>query len=489
MPPIQRLPAELLMRIFYIWRSDIMHIRGSVGCDHLGWFAASWVCRYWRETTFSHAAFWNHVPITKRDRRWGLLGALLRRSKDVPLYINIKSLQIESGVLLLISEHLYRVKELTVQYEDSEDTLVALAALASPAPRLAYLALQGSSYLIEEICQLIFSTFLSHSAPTLEEANISGLPITPLLPLINTVTRLSLTPYEETTIGVVDCLKSLEQLKELDINFGDDHFGHNPSVNPIQIPSLLRVVVRGNLDACAAFMETVFFPQIRFIRLELKMMITIYDDTNRFYSIFPLILQRYWSVFEDQGRPLLHLHLSAHPWYLEAYNQEENEEYALQLLLSKIMPLDYITASKIINKVFFPTPEQAFMLTSLDISSFNHDLGSLDDRVDDYLKNEWANLLAVCINIKRLRLRRVGPRLGSMLLSGSAGGNPSFPAVVELHQDLYTYQTCGHQTKIWLKRHFAAKTCPVKIVLTDFDDKPPNLYLIKLDNIEDYPFS
>lgn len=114
-PPSQRIPPEIVVRIIQeLLPTDIGY--GPLTRKRLNVLLnASSICRYWRYAAFDHANFWSIVPIDRRS-----LGALfLQRSRNAPLLItyevNTRRCCPAHQAMVLLLPHMQRVRKVQLR--------------------------------------------------------------------------------------------------------------------------------------------------------------------------------------------------------------------------------------------------------------------------------------------------------------------------------------------------------------------------------------
>jgi hypothetical protein len=501
-PPIQRLPSELLLKIFFIWRNDTMDIRHWSRCRNTEWLTATWICCFWRQITLSCATFWNQISITRQDRTPGFFEEYVRRSANASLYMSIWEIESGSRISLLITQQLPRLKELTIYHPAFNLFSKSLRCLASPAPALTYLALNGVHYSLQRDHYCPPSNLFDNSAPTLQEADIIHLPLYLFKSILKTVTRLSLNclPYREGIQEIIDCLETLSQLEELDIRVNRRHGNSNTTHNlPItSFQNLVRIVVRGDPKACYELLQASSFPKIRIFQLKFNDFGDFLTNSIWFYSEFLPVVQRHWCIFLGQGDSTLHAYLSASPqdsmhhssqeYSLQAHHQGDcNRAFQLSFPFGNhSQPDGSLTLLNIMIGVCLSDPRSRTALNLLKIGSAG--LAAIDNRSSDGLRRLWLMLVTRCTCVRSLHLSDLNASLGSILFGTSADLVP-FPQVTELFVDLSTEEECGSHIARWLTRRVAVHPLPVKLIAVRAQGHGPFVTLVDRDNVVNYPFS
>ncbi|TFK68624.1 hypothetical protein BDN72DRAFT_841523 [Pluteus cervinus] len=129
--PINRLPPELLTRIFSLiqggWSTE-SPVKKSLPRDFMKWSAVTHVSQYWRDVALECAGLWSTIPL----RHEGYLDAALSHSKCSPLSLELGD--IHDGQLPLVEKalrHLDRVRHLHIA--PSRWSTYAVFLLAKPA--------------------------------------------------------------------------------------------------------------------------------------------------------------------------------------------------------------------------------------------------------------------------------------------------------------------------------------------------------------------
>ncbi|KAG8709068.1 hypothetical protein FRC09_000891 [Ceratobasidium sp. 395] len=91
--PVHTLPSEILARIFLIAQSFPSRARNTSSLVPAHYFAQ--VCSYWRITTINLPHLWTHICIAPTQINYEYATLLLRRSKDLPIYLDIYSKKVE----------------------------------------------------------------------------------------------------------------------------------------------------------------------------------------------------------------------------------------------------------------------------------------------------------------------------------------------------------------------------------------------------------
>ncbi|CCL98863.1 uncharacterized protein FIBRA_00870 [Fibroporia radiculosa] len=125
--PVNRLPTEILMEVFYIVKS----ISRGVACPEL-----MHVCGYWRDVALSAPLLWSAVSAGQGS---SALDAYLRRSEGVPFDITYRKYVFDVRPFLdVIMPHVRRIRTLKFPAlsEQAAETLLTKLRCSTPAPGL-----------------------------------------------------------------------------------------------------------------------------------------------------------------------------------------------------------------------------------------------------------------------------------------------------------------------------------------------------------------
>jgi hypothetical protein len=478
------------MRIFIIWRDGTLNFQPTSAFVRTpSWLSITWVCSSWREIALSHALFWNRIEITAKDRVPGFMEELIRRSCQVPLRLSIRSLDTESGTPLLVSRQFYRLKELEVHpaviYDANPPE--GLRCLTQPAPILTHLVLNArdpnhDTSLLRRAPRLTSNLF-GHSLPLLQEAEIRHLPIAPFSPFLKSVARLSLHTYG-TVRQIVETLSSLSNLRELDIEIESRYSRRQlpiPALTPLR--KISRVVVRGEAEICIEFFNAVSLPSLCSFQCDMTDISMMHED-EEIHSRLQAGLQQQWSIISDQARPLLHLRIVESPRHLAAYH-DQGLSVGEQAFLVSLPPKSESSEADgyfgcVLIGACLPVGPHASMLQSLEIGGFGDEmLPFLGDFSDSFFR--WTVFSKACTSVQQLRLYRVDERFVSVIFDIYDEAVP-FPAVVELHEDLYTWSRCRRVTGSWLRIRVLTEPLPLKLVVAN--EGQPTILLVDSSDVD-----
>ncbi|KAG8697404.1 hypothetical protein FRC09_007893, partial [Ceratobasidium sp. 395] len=91
--PVHTLPSEILARIFLMAQSLHSHTSGPSSRAPAHTFAQ--VCSYWRITAINLPHLWTHVCILHAQTNYEYANLLLRRSKGLPIYLDILTAEVD----------------------------------------------------------------------------------------------------------------------------------------------------------------------------------------------------------------------------------------------------------------------------------------------------------------------------------------------------------------------------------------------------------
>jgi hypothetical protein len=488
------LPAELLIKIFLIWRDDTVYVNNfSASPWKPDWLAVSWVCRSWRTVSLSYTIFWDYIEVTAKDRSPGFVDEIFRRSGQAPLYLDIWDVDTENGTMpLLISRQLSRLKGLVIHAPViRRDSPELSNVFTQQAPNITHITLDAREYmyghLLVHLAAPRLPALFGNSLPLLRGADIRLLPMAPLVPLLANVARLCLHNYDD-LYQTISSLKDLRRLEDLEINL-DVSFERDVRISTItSLGTITRLTIRGCSEAYAKFLSAVSFPSIRLL---------LWYSSNE-YEFYPnitsplLTLQHHWIVFTSRECPLQHFRISGSPWSLEAYHQEGKHSRERAFLLNLEPgdtgggPVESIMSCKIMARCL---PEGAFAssLQSLDVYGFDFDLYECARDLEESFK-EWVDFARACTNVKQLYLTKLDPGFVSILLLSQSIVEVFFPEVTELHLDEYTWVECRLEIDKWLMRRVQGNPHPIKLVRPSTDNQARTEIIINEDNLWSFIF-
>ncbi|KZT10022.1 uncharacterized protein LAESUDRAFT_722169 [Laetiporus sulphureus 93-53] len=152
MPPIARIPADLLHDIFDL----VAHAEGA-GRNHnlngsINCIPVSHVCRDWRSLSLASPMLWSVLHLDVHSSV-AMLREFLERSRDAPLFVKMQgpssvwsSTEDIIRMARVLSDHSSRFKAFHVVSFLSDDMKSVLAPFTSPAPNLRQLSLSAASY-------------------------------------------------------------------------------------------------------------------------------------------------------------------------------------------------------------------------------------------------------------------------------------------------------------------------------------------------------
>ncbi|KDQ65161.1 hypothetical protein JAAARDRAFT_249363 [Jaapia argillacea MUCL 33604] len=211
-PPIHRLPPELLTEVFVNCLDDEGFPQPFLLCG---------VCRYWWNVTLGVPRLWSRIylaPDFPSDERLALIKAhvqiLLTRSVAAPLSLHIDWSKCSStSILDLFLPHVHRFRHVTLYDPASDDMGPLIRAIADHSPMLESFAIP--SFDLEDI----FSDIKAFRTPNLRELTLADCwhPSTLTFPWSH-LTHLRLGDVEEDTraqLSLISCIEILRQCAEL----------------------------------------------------------------------------------------------------------------------------------------------------------------------------------------------------------------------------------------------------------------------------------
>ncbi|KDQ57067.1 hypothetical protein JAAARDRAFT_194250 [Jaapia argillacea MUCL 33604] len=216
-PPIHRLPPELLTEVF-------------VNClDDEGFpqpFLLYAVCRHWWNVTLGAPGLWSRIylaPNFPSDERLALIRAhlqiLLTRSTGAPLSLHIDWSKCTSASILdLFLPHVHRFRHVTLSNPTLDDMAPLIRVIAHHSPMLESFAIP--SYSREDIPpKATLSDIKAFRAPNLRELTLAGCWHPSTLPFpFSHLTHLRLGDTEEDNqaqLSLTSCIEILQQCVEL----------------------------------------------------------------------------------------------------------------------------------------------------------------------------------------------------------------------------------------------------------------------------------
>lgn len=134
LPPISRLPVEVLRNIF--------QLVSSCGLHHTRNIAITSVCTYWRSVVLHDAKVWTVVDFTRVGRRYASMA--VERSSPLPLHVlGCESLNSRQWAPSIIATNLSRVQRLELDFDMAKTKLQAPFD-GVQAPILTHLRLRGA---------------------------------------------------------------------------------------------------------------------------------------------------------------------------------------------------------------------------------------------------------------------------------------------------------------------------------------------------------
>ena len=280
LPPISRIPLELLSQIFVCANTYDLSIgaHGAVESRGFDWGALlpSHVCRLWREVALCTPRMWTEIQVSDQASNVHLVALFLSRSKDAPLRVLARPCS-SNGVqaLRLVVPNFHRLELMYLHLPPGlqsagvllDETVLAVPRRSHFLKILEIVDRRGDNLPVHQRNPMPVS-FNAHHSSRLQELSVIGSPFDwgeHSLPL--SLTRLEV-HYDGTyggayTVGaVVNALKDLAALISLSLRniFSLENTLDIYPCCKIFLPSLQRISLNSSALACVRFLDLCDLP-------------------------------------------------------------------------------------------------------------------------------------------------------------------------------------------------------------------------------------
>lgn len=189
LPPVSRLPPELLVSIFSLLAADeAPTVRYRIS---LGWIVVSHVCSHWRRVALDSPVLWANINF---DLSSWWIQTMLDRAKQGPLVIRdirIRYAEDAESVLGVLSSHMSQIGKLGLRQPlGGVDTINPVVKfLTSPAPSLEWV-----KFVVETIrdVHLPNNNMVDNYAPSLRVVTLVGCTIPWISPIMRNLSHLTI---------------------------------------------------------------------------------------------------------------------------------------------------------------------------------------------------------------------------------------------------------------------------------------------------------
>ena len=281
LPPVSRLPPELLVSIFSLLAADeAPTVRYTIS---LGWIVVSHVCSHWRRVALDSPVLWANINF---DLSSWWIQTMLDRAKQGPLVIRdirIRYAEDAESVLGVLSSHMSQIGKLGLRQPlGGVDTINPVVKfLTSPAPSLEWV-----KFVVETIrdVHLPNNNMVDNYAPSLRVVTLVGCTIPWISPIMRNLSHLTIAltqwQYQQVEENYLpskdeffDMLANMHHLETLDIEeyfprYTPDTGVYSRMRQPgIELLGLSSLILRGSWAPCIAVLGSIQIPETSMVHL------------------------------------------------------------------------------------------------------------------------------------------------------------------------------------------------------------------------------
>ncbi|ETW77498.1 hypothetical protein HETIRDRAFT_421621 [Heterobasidion irregulare TC 32-1] len=274
LPPVSRLPPELLVSIFSLLAADeAPTVRYRIS---LGWIVVSHVCSHWRRVALDSPVLWANINF---DLSSWWIQTMLDRAKQGPLVIRairIRYAEDAESVLGVLSSHMSQRRELGLRQPlGGVDTINPVVKfLTSPAPSLEWVKFVVETKKNVHIPNNMFGDY----ALSLRVVTLVGCTIPWISPIMRNLSHLTIAltqwQYQQVEENYLpskddffDMLANMHHLETLDIEeyfprYTPDTGVYSRMRQPgIELLDLSSLILRGSWAPCIAVLGSIQIPE------------------------------------------------------------------------------------------------------------------------------------------------------------------------------------------------------------------------------------
>jgi hypothetical protein len=402
--PINRLPPEILAKIFTAFVRDQSHQTYHDNGDGQ-WVRLANVCRHWKFLITGTPMLWRFPLFANVE----VAAAILARSQQSPLVIKTRGVDSPDAIELALF-HLFRIQILHVTRSDTSSFKRFLAAMDQPAPLLEALDLRYETIRPENSGITLSLALFGADTPHLRHVHIRQLNVPWDLPLLSGLSHLEIRgskikPSPTTFCNVLSRCSALHTLILSDtLPIASEQ--HGGSWYPVSLPQLSWLKLSGDFLDCVLAARSISFPPTTYVKISS----TDAPPAGLLAELPPLL--SYLAAERGGGFSISILMVEIFPGdcYLRAYSTVNGQpglpDPLLDLSLdNNALPLDDNASSGLLPAICHAIP--LAQLHSLFITLANQDLPVVQP---------WAAILGCCEKLRHLSvdMRDVDSLLSSL---------------------------------------------------------------------------
>lgn len=269
LPPISKLPPEVLREIFF--QHKALYVFPEKGATT--WQSVSHVCRYWRLLALQCSSLWTSIRLSDKDK---CIDEFLVRSNQLPLSVQWAVYPSKSGATeRVLATEMTRIEDLhlTLYYVYPHQTPNPLTADSAPLLRRLSLNTNTKHNRVDDNLSICSNILYNGAAPQLQDLRISSIDFRWLPGFRHPNMReLRILRAPGVSVTVQDITAALDAMPLLEVLIL--HRGLPDNIPPLQhgdhivtLRQLRSIAIAGISFECANFLTYLEFPSDSSIRL------------------------------------------------------------------------------------------------------------------------------------------------------------------------------------------------------------------------------